>query len=687
MQQQSRSTPSSVRTPAVFNMKAYSIRPVHLFRWCLIFFAFCAFIFWYVHRWNLAKQLSPLQTKLATTASMETKGTDFYLDGKKLRILSGSMHYFRVVPEYWEDRLLKMKAGGLNTVTTYVPWNAHEPSRGTYHFKANLDIVEFLNVAKRVGLHVILRPGPYICAEWEFGGLPSWLLAEDEMEVRTMYPTFIDAMGKYFDELIPKVVPLQYGNGGPIIAVQVENEYGSFGKDKNYMKQVKEALTSRGIVEMLVSSENGRIPMENAYLKDVLMTANFQENADRHFDDLIRMQGADKPVMVMEFWTGWFDHWGEKHHIYSAEDFSRLVEAVLKRQASINFYMFHGGTNFGFMNGGNFQNGPKGKHQYLPTVTSYDYDAPIAEDGDITDKFLKIKELLKEYVPEETKNIPDLPADIPKRAYADVEITHYMPLDTLLEVNGKPIINDEILPMEKLPINGNSGQGYGYLLYRTYTQKKPTQLKFEHPPHDRAQIFLNGQPEGIVQRRHDTSETVLELKGGKEGENSIEILVENQGRVNYGHDIKIERKGIIGDVFVNGIMQEKWEMFPLEFKKSLLEAASNSIKWYETPAHEKRPALYKGHLEITDGTPADTFLDMSEWTKGVIFVNGFNLGRYWNVGPQWTYYLPGPLLHAGKNEIIIFEQDQSAAALKFSDKPDLGTVVRVRNDEDIAPAL
>lgn len=675
---------STIRTPALFNMKAYSIRPVHLFRWLLILAAICAFIFWYLHRLNLAKSQIPL---LQTKPSMETRGTDFYLDGKKLRILSGSLHYFRVVPEYWEDRLLKMKAAGLNTVTTYVPWNAHEPSRGMFHFKANLDIVEFLQTAKRVGLHVILRPGPYICAEWEFGGLPSWLLSEDEMEVRSTYPTYIDAMGKYFDELIPKVVPLQYGYGGPIIAVQVENEYGSFGKDKAYLTAVKEALTSRGIVEMLVSSENGRLAMKNGQLEGVLMTANFQENAGRHFDDLIRFQGADKPLMVMEFWTGWFDHWGEKHHVYSANGFAHLVEDVLKRGASINFYMFHGGTNFGFMNGGNFQNNNKDKHIYLPTVTSYDYDAPIAEDGDITDKYLKIKELLKKYCPEETKNAPNLPKDITKTAYPVVEVTHYMPLDTLLGINGEPIRKDATLTMEKLPINGNSGQGYGYLLYRTHTQKKPTQLKFEKPPHDRAQVFLNGHPVGVVTRKHDTSETVLEMEGGVDGENTIEILVENQGRVNYGLDIKIERKGILGDVFVNGIKQEKWEMFPLEFKKSLIEAVSQSVKWYEMPSHEKRPALYRASLDISKGPPGDTFMDMSDWNKGVIFVNGFNLGRYWNIGPQFTYYLPGPLLKVGKNEIIIFEQHSNAAALKFSAKPDLGTVVHVRNDDDIEEAL
>ncbi|XP_038062752.1 beta-galactosidase-1-like protein 2 isoform X2 [Patiria miniata] len=617
--------------------------------------------------------------------SLRNVGPEFVLgpEDKKLRILSGSFHYFRVVPEYWEDRLIKMKACGLNTITTYVPWNLHEQVRGDFDFSGILDIVAFLNLAKKVGLYVILRPGPYICSEWDLGGLPSWLLSYDEMKLRTMYPLYIDAVDKYFDQLIPLVEGLQYYRGGPIIAFQVENEYGSYGSDREYMTYIKEAMEKRNIKEMFLTSDNSRSAMEKGHLPGVLLTANFQVDPERHFQDVKEIQGTDKPLMVMEFWPGWFDHWGEKHHIFSADGIGGLVKSILDLDASINFYMFHGGTNFGFMNGANYD--AREKHQYQPDITSYDYDAPLSEAGDLTEKYYKIKEVMKANTPKGTipDTLPKAPTQIGKMAYGEVQITHYMTLDDSAEIVGEPVKMENPVAMEKLPINQDGGQGYGFLLYRTTVDHNPETLKLAHPPHDRAQVFLNSKEVGVMTRINKDKDTTLTLKDGVNGPNTLELFVENMGRVNYGNKLDHERKGILGIVQIDGKTQLKWDMLPFEFKKPFLEALSSSSKWKEYQKVEGgRPALFKATLDVSDKQPKDTFVDMTGWEKGVIFVNGFNLGRYWSVGPTSTYYLPGPLLKQGKNEIIIFELHQSSSKINLTDTHSLGETVHVKNDED-----
>ncbi|XP_071482415.1 beta-galactosidase-1-like protein 2 [Diadema antillarum] len=661
-------------------MSQVSIRKVHLVRWLVIIGLGAIMVMWY---WQRMKTRQLDYVKSLQEPSVRLEGGEFVLDGEKITILSGSLHYFRVVPQYWEDRLMKMKSGGLNTVTTYVPWNLHEQVRGDFDFTGILDVVEFLKVAQKVGLHVIFRPGPYICAEWDFGGLPSWLLSDNEMKVRTTYPLFTEAVSKYFDELIPRIVPLQYNRGGPIIAVQVENEYGSFGKDTSYMENIKEGLTMRGITELLLTSDNTRTHMENGRLPGVLMTANFQENVDKHFQNLIDLQGNDMPLMAMEFWSGWFDHWGEKHHIYEPEGLAGLTKAILEKGASVNFYMYHGGTNFGFMNGGNYDGG------YKPTITSYDYDAPLSEAGDTTEKFFKLKEIIQKYtgkgrVP---SHLPDLPVAIGKVAYPEVKVQESLSFPSVLEIVGKPIYNDDVQAMEKLPINNGGGQGYGFLLYRTRVPSKPAKLKLTISPRDRAQVLWNGEEIGVLMRKTDTEDREVEFGEGKGSDNVLDILVENLGRINYDQTLQHERKGLVGDVLLDGKKQEKWEMYPLEFKTHFMEAVSSSPKWAPYSGHEKQPALYRATLEIQDSQPKDTFINMKGWEKGVIFVNGFNLGRYWNIGPQRNYYLPGPLLQQGKNEIIIFELHQAADTIRFDDRADLGETVHINNDDDIEAAL
>lgn len=650
-------------------------------RW-LVLIGMCALmILWYFQRIK-TRQLD--YVKSLQESSVKLQNGEFVLNGEEVTILSGSMHYFRVMPQYWEDRLRKMKSGGLNTVTTYVPWNLHEQVRGDFDFTGILNVVEFLKVAQKVGLYVIFRPGPYICAEWELGGLPSWLLSDDEMKVRTTYPLFTEAVTKFFEQLIPKVVPLQYNRGGPIISFQVENEYGSFGDSTAYMEFVKEAMVTRGVTELLVTSDNSKKSMQRGRLPGVLMTANFQDHAARHFKDLKDLQGDNLPLMSMEFWSGWFDHWGENHHIYKADGIAELTKAILVSGGSVNFYMYHGGTNFGFMNGGNVDKGI-----YKPTITSYDYDAPLSESGEPTEKFFQIKEMIQKHAPKGRvpSSLPELPVAIGKVAYTEVKVHETMSLAALLEISGKPIYNDDILPMEKLPINNGGGQGYGFLLYRTRVNTKPTRLALSRSPRDRAQVLLNGDEVGVLMRKTEEEDWGLKFTTGKDTDNVLDILVENLGRVNYDKHLQHEKKGILGDVKINDKKQEKWEMYPLEFKTHFMEAVSSSKKWTAFDGHEKQPALYRATLEVQDSQPKDTFVVMKGWEKGVIFINGFNLGRYWNVGPQQNYYLPGPLLKQGQNEIIVFELHKAEGTIRFDDKADLGEVQQINNDDDIEPML
>ncbi|XP_071958964.1 beta-galactosidase-1-like protein 2 [Antedon mediterranea] len=661
-----------------FKMSRVSLRPVHVLRWLCVTLAIVGLLFWLWERREYhieeAQRVAGPVARNINPPSLQNTGRQFTINGKNVLLLGGSLHYFRVVPEYWRDRMMKMKACGLNTITTYVPWNMHEEVRGEFDFKGILDIVAFLRLAMELDFYVILRPGPYICAEWEFGGLPSWLLHDPDMKIRSTYPLFLDAVENYFDRLLPLVRPYQYHLGGPIIAVQVENEYGHFGSDVSYMTAIKDTLIKRGIKELLVTSDATEL-LKQGSVPGALMTGNFQKDAEKHFTNIKKIQGDDKPLMVMEFWPGWFDHWTEQHHTYPSQGLIPAVSEVLKAGASINFYMFHGGTNFGFWNGANIH------HQvYQPDVTSYDYDAPLSESGDATEKFFKIKQLLKE----ETKgvvpgNLPNVPVS-DKIAYGDVSMTHYISLEDTLPLVGAPFQSDKVMSMEMLPINNNGGQGYGYILYRTKIASSASKLDFVQKPHDRAQVFLGGHPAGVVARTGTNSVPFLNLEVKKElkveNEITLDILVENQGRSNFGTTMTGERKGLLKDVEINGKVQAGWDIYPLEFKKPFMEGVMASDKWKTFTPDIKVPALYKGTFDIAHRTPKDTFLSMKGWEKGIVFINGFNIGRYWKVGPQTTYYVPGPLLKAGRNEIVIFEQHQSAERVSFVDKPDLGPTVR-----------
>ncbi|KAM8926971.1 beta-galactosidase-1-like protein 2 isoform 2-T2 [Pelodytes ibericus] len=584
---------------------------------------------------------------------LQAESSQFTLDGVPMRILGGSMHYFRVPQAQWRDRMQKMKACGLNTLTTYVPWNLHEPRRGTFDFSGDLNLGNFLAVAADVGLRVILRPGPYICSEWDLGGLPSWLLRDRNMQLRTTYPGFVEATEAYFDELIPKVIRHQFSKGGPIIAVQVENEYGAYAKDANYMEFIKTALVRRGIVELLVTSDN-KDGISSGSMDGVLATINFQKMEPILFTYLDSIQ-SNKPVMVMEFWTGWFDHWGGDHHVFDVDQMISTVSSVLDKGASINLYMFHGGTNFGFMSGAlHF-------HEYRSDVTSYDYDAPLTEAGDYTSKYFKLRDLLSKYYDDP---LPPPPSLVPKATYGAVELKRGMSLWDALESTGEPFRSEEPINMENLPVNDGNGQSYGYTLYEVviYGGGK---FHTRGNVRDRAQIFVSTQSVGTVDYKNQEL-TIPEVPGYRK----LQILVENCGRVNYGSKLDEQRKGLVGDVFLRDVPLRNFKIYSLDMNQTFINGL-NKLHWSDMSDEKKGPVFYQGALHVT--TPVqDTYLRTKAWKKGLVFVNGRNLGRYWHIGPQETLYLPGSWLWPGVNEITIFEEYDVGHMLSTVDNPFLG---------------
>ncbi|KAM7082791.1 beta-galactosidase-1-like protein 2 isoform X3 [Ciconia boyciana] len=561
-------------------------------------------VLWLLLRRFNWSELIPLRL-WGRTLGLQTENSQFLLEGMPFRIFGGSMHYFRVPREYWEDRMLKMKACGLNTLTTYVPWNLHEQERGKFDFSRNLDLEAFLSLAAKNGLWVILRPGPYICSEWDLGGLPSWLLQDPEMQLRTTYKGFTEAVDAYFDHLMPIVVPLQYKKGGPIIAVQVENEYGSYAKDPNYMTYVKMALLNRGIVELLMTSDN-KNGLSLGLVEGALATVNFQKLEPGLLKYLDTVQ-RDQPKMVMEYWTGWFDNWGGPHYVFDADEMVNTVASILKLGASINLYMFHGGTNFGFMNGA------LEADEYKSDVTSYDYDAVLTEAGDYTSKFFKLRQLFS------------------------MIIGQPLPLPPMIE----------------------SKASYGAILLHQYISLwdvLPSLL----------QVFVNTMYVGEL----DYNTVELSLPEGQ-GFRQLRLLVENRGRVNYGLALNEQRKGLIGDVFLNKTPLRNFKIYSLEMKPGFMKSLRHIAGWSAVPDYFVGPAFFRGRLWI-EHQPQDTFLKLQGWEKGVVFVNGQNLGRYWKIGPQETLYLPGPWLWKGSNEIVIFEERTAGRIIQSVDIPYLG---------------
>ncbi len=580
--------------------------------------------------------------------------TSFRLHGKEFHIYSGAMHYFRIPPQYWEDRLQKLKAAGFNTVETYVCWNLHEPQKGQFDFSGRLDLVRFLETARKVGLYALVRPGPYICAEWDFGGLPAWLLRDKGLRLRCSDPRFLDHVADYFRVLLPKLLPLQSSRGGNLLAVQVENEYGSYGNDKTYLRWLRDLIRSCG-VEVPLFTSDGPAPsmLSGGTVEGVLPTVNFGSGADKAFQALKQMSGGG-PKMCTEFWCGWFDHWGEKHHTRDSEEMLRELSLLLEQDASFSLYMFHGGTNFGFTAGAN-------QHiRYNPTVTSYDYDAPLNEYGDYTPKYFAIRELLCRHqgIP-----LPPLPPRPQLQELGEVTLVERAELRENLEVLGTVHRSPLPEPME------HYGQNFGLIDYRTCLpgDYEGGTLTLEGLG-DRAYVYRDGallgildqgKPRGLLEQLRPRN--ALPFPSSPAG-TQVEILVEAMGRVNYGSHLE-NRKGLTG-VRLGGqsLMDFTVTSLPLEHLEG--------VRYGEEAS--RYPLALRGYFDAD--SQKDCFVALDGFTKGMVYINGFHLGRYWSCGPQRTLYLPGALLHTDRrNEVVVLElEDCARPVVRLTDTHCLG---------------
>lgn len=563
----------------------------------------------------------PAQTVPPTRLVARAGG--FSLDGKPLQILSGEMHYPRIPREYWRDRFRKARAMGLNTISTYVFWNLHESSPGQFDFSGQKDIAAFIRTADEEGLHVIVRPGPYVCAEWDLGGYPAWLLADPDLVLRSTDVRFTRHAERWLTRLGRELAPLLTQPDGPIIAVQVENEYGSFDKDKAYLAWQRDALVRAGFGRALLYTADGDVQLPNGTLPDLPAVVNFGTGgAENAFKRLAAFR-PDGPMMTGEYWAGWFDHWGRRHNTTNIDRQGRELAWMLERGYSINLYMFHGGTTFGFMNGANIDN-----NRYFPQTSSYDYDAALNESGRLTLKYYTFRDIIGRHLGQPLPAIPASPAPIAIPAFT---LAGVAPVWSLL---GRGTTVDRPRSMESF------GQGYGYILYRTTIQSGFKGDLVIRGVRDYAQVYVNAALAGTIDRRLDEDRLAVEIPAGAR----LDILVENSGRVNFNKAIREERKGITQAVLLDDKEVTGWTVFTLPMAAPPQPVATRQAF---TGA-----GVYRGTFDL--GITGDTFLDTRTWPKGTVWINGHHLGRFWNIGPQQTLYVPGPWLRPGRNEVIVF---------------------------------
>lgn len=579
---------------------------------------------------------------------------DFLLDGEAIKIISGAIHYFRIPKSQWETSLYNLKALGANTVETYIPWNIHEPSEGKFDFSDRQDIVAFVKLAQKLGLLVILRPSAYICAEWEFGGLPAWLLKNPNIRLRTTDTSFMEKVDKYFSVLLPKLLSLQISQGGPVIMMQIENEYGSYGMEKAYLRQTKDLMRKYGIEVPLFTSDGAWLAaLEAGSLieDDVFVTGNFGSHSKENaltLSQFMRNHGKNWPIMCMEYWDGWFNRWGEPIIKREAEELAEEVKEMLKL-GSLNLYMFHGGTNFGFYNGCSARDSGN-----LPQITSYDYDALLTEAGDPTEKYYLVQKAIKAVCPEVWQAEP--------RAKKKVNLGEFALTDSvsLFETKDSMMKAQESsypLTMEE------AGTGYGYMLYSTTFKNYNGEQKLKVvDSSDRIQIYLNGQFKAVQYQEEIGQELMID-----EDSDFIaaDFLVENLGRVNYGFKLNhpSQRKGIRGGIMYDIHFHQGYQQYALDFSKEQVAKIN-----FSAGKNLAQPSFYKFDFELEEAV--DTFVDCRSFGKGIVLVNGINLGRYWNKGPVYSLFCPQDFLRKGKNEVIIFETEGvEISHLKFSEKP------------------
>ena len=579
-----------------------------------------------------AKSLFFLALFCVSFAGNFTIAQDSYLlNGKPIQLMSAAFHYFRVHPDRWEDTFKKLANAGMNTVETYIAWNMHEPERGQFNFEGANDLDRYLTLAEKYGFLVIVRPGPYICAEWEFGGLPYWLLKEDGIKIRTKDPKYMEPVTQWMNTLLPVLSPHMIMNGGSIIMVQIENEYGSYPAcDKEYLTELYDlTVANLGPATQYVTfttdgPSDGMLTCGRLAGK-AYSTVDFGPgNAHNPFATMRKYEPVG-PYQNSEFYPGWLDHWKEKHQRTGAEPIVKTMTEMYEMNASWNFYVFIGGTNWGFMSGAN-----GGGKSFQPQPTSYDYDAPLSEAGDRTAKYYAIRDKIAEW-----KTLPQYEvADSEKKSFGEVAFTEMASLWDVLDVlDAQPVAGEHPVTMEKL------GLDYGFVLYQTKLaaggELRVTDV------HDRVYVYVNRKYFGLIERQDPTRAVAIEAAPG----DVLNLLVENMGRLNYGGSMT-DPKGLLGDVRVGEAVLGAWTMFRLGMKDL------SGLQWKPAQA-EEGPAFYRAVKEIRG--VADTFVNPKEWNKGHVYVNGFNLGRYWTVGPQLTLYCPAPLLKEGENEIVAFE--------------------------------
>ncbi|HWW98948.1 MAG TPA: beta-galactosidase [Edaphobacter sp.] len=675
----------------------------------------------------LATLPAPAQSAQPAATAPHTftiEGDHFALDGKPFKILSGELHYARIPHEYWHARLKMAKAMGLNTIATYVFWNVHEPTPNHFDFTGQYDVAAFIRAAQEEGLWVILRAGPYSCAEWDFGGFPAWLLKDPRMStvLRTNDPAFMVPAQRWITRLAQETAPLQIGRGGPVIVTQVENEYGSFAKQDTappdptyaYMTHMRDIFLRAGFTASLLDTVDGGDELPYGGIPGVFTGVNFGLGQHQAQMDKLAAFQPGKPLVVTEYWPGWFDYWGHPHQTRRLETQLEDLDYILHRGDGINLYMFHGGTSFGFMSGANWNN-----NTYFSDVTSYDYGAPLDEAGHPTPKFLAFRKIFAKYACQNkdrtlTNKDGVIPSGAPERAASESNgaqsrdprispgapqnstetteneaclppipepplvitipkftFTESTPLWTNLP---KPIQSDTPKPMEQFD------QAYGYILYR---HQLPATLSGDQVPrilaidelHDYAQIYLNGKLAGTLDRRNKQSTLAITVSAPAQ----LDILVENSARINFSPAMRGESKGITKSVTLDGQPLTDWQIYPLpmqqlpsaeRFKSLYTDPNGNPCHGVPISAQASfnepiragcvgPPNFYRAHFTLT--TTGDTFLDTRKLGKGALWINGHPIGRFWNIGPQQTLFVPGPWLRKGANEIVVFDLNPSAA--------------------------
>jgi len=580
---------------------------------------------------------------VAGISRFEAGKGSFLLNGEPIVVKAAELHYPRIPRPYWDQRIKMCKALGMNTICLYVFWNAHEPVPDEFDFSGQNDLAGFVSLCKANDMFVILRPGPYVCAEWEMGGLPWWLLRKKGIKLRDNDPYFLERVDKFQKAVAGQVGKMTVADGGPIIMVQVENEYGAYGTNKEYIATVRDMLRKNFGENVTLFQCDWSSNFLNNGLDDLIWTLNFGTGANirQQFAGLKEVR-PESPLMCSEFWSGWFDKWGYNHETRKAEDMIAGIDEMLADSISFSLYMTHGGTNWGHWAGGN-------SSPFTPDVTSYDYDAPISESGQITPKYLALRNTLAKYAG--GKKLPAIPKVIKPVEIPKFNFTEYAPLFTNLPESRHDV---DIHSMEFYD------QGYGSILYRTALPELPhPALLTVNNPHDYAQIFVDGKFVGTLDRRMGEKE--LKIPSCRKGV-TLDILVEAMGRVNFGHAIK-DYKGITDNVSVTidhdgypfTCDLKNWEIFNLPDSLGFYQSMDfRPIDLSVRDDNGRMPrGVYRGKFNVKK--PSDTFLDFETWGKGLVYVNGHALGRIWNIGPQQTLYMPGCWLNKGENEIVVFD--------------------------------